>query len=222
VLRQRRRAADDRARDSGDDEESFFRGPSGTAVVPGTYQVTLVVGGKRYTKPVLVKYDPRIELTPAQVTAQHDAAVNLERITQRVNRVIGNSDNILAQLTNLQSALNRAPRTANTPTVLAQVDSTIKDLRHFRDSVLARPLAGLGYRQYPRLREEVQSVSRSVSGQLWPITAGETLRSNELKEETDDAQGRLDQIINIRVGKINQLLAGTEHVITPGPRGVIP
>lgn len=222
ALRQRRRAADDRARDSGDDEESFFRGPSGTAVVPGTYQVTLVVGGKRYTKPVLVKYDPRIELTPAQVTAQHDAAVNLERITQRVNRVIGNTDNILAQLTNLQSALNRAPRTANTPTVLAQVDSTIKDLRHFRDSVLARPLAGLGYRQYPRLREEVQSVSRSVSGQLWPITAGETLRSNELKEETDDAQGRLDQIINIRVGKINQLLAGTEHVITPGPRGVIP
>lgn len=222
ALRQRRRAADDRSRDSGDDEESFFRGPSGTAVVPGTYQVTLVVGGKRYTKPVLVKYDPRIELTPAQVAAQHDAAVNLERITQRVNRVITNTDNILSQLTNLQAALNRAPRSANTPTVLAQVDSTVKDLRHFRDSVLARPLAGLGYRQYPRLREEVQSVSRSVSGQLWPITAGETLRSNELKEETDDAQGRLDQIINIRVGKINQLLAGTEHVITPGPRGVIP
>lgn len=222
ALRQRRRAADDRARESGDDEESFFRGPAGIAAVPGTYQVTLVVGGKRYTKPVLVKYDPRIELTPAQVAAQHDAAVNLERITQRVNRVIANTDNILSQLTNLQSALNRAPRAASTPTVLAQVDSTVKDLRHFRDSVLARPLQGLGYRQYPRLREEVQSVSRSVSGQLWPITAGETLRSNELKEETDDAQGRLDQIINIRVGKINQLLAGTEHVITPGPRAVIP
>ncbi|MEP7380336.1 MAG: hypothetical protein ABI910_01550 [Gemmatimonadota bacterium] len=223
ALRERRRAADGRdAESSGGDEESFFRGPTGTAVLPGTYQVTLVVGGKRYTKPVSVRNDPRIEMTPAQVTAQHDAAVTLERLTQRVTRVVANTDDILTQLANLQATLGHAPRTANTPTVLAQVDSTIKDLRHFRDSVLARPLQGLGYRQYPRLREEVQSVSGSVSRTQWPVTAGEQLRSTELKGETDEAQGRLDQIITLRVGKINALLAGTEHVITPGPRGIVP
>ena len=47
--------------------------------------------------------------------------------------------------------------------MIATVDTTVKELRHFRDSVLARPLAGLGYRQYPRLREEVQTVSGMVS-----------------------------------------------------------
>lgn len=223
ALRAQRRAADERASEGGgDDEESFFRGPAGTAVIPGTYQVTLVVGGKRYTKPVTVRNDPRIEMTPAQVAAQYEASVTLDRLGQRVNRVIANADDILTQLGNLQSTLRRSPRGPNTPAVLAQVDSTITDLRHFRDSVLARPLAGLGYRQYPRLREEVQSVSGSVSRTQWPVTAGERLRSNELGDETDDAQGRLDQIISVRVGKINSLLAGTEHVIAPTPRGIVP
>ena len=223
ALRAERRAADERATvGGGDDEESFFRGPAGTAVVPGTYQVTLIVGGKRYTKPVTVRIDPRIEMTPAQVTAQYEASVTLDRLGQRVNRVIADADDILTQLNNLQSTRRRSPRGPNTPAVLAQVDSTIKDLRHFRDSVLARPLAGLGYRQYPRLREEVQSVSGSVSRTQWPVTAGEALRSKELGDETDGAQGRLDQIISVRVGKINSMLAGTEHVIAPMPRGVVP
>jgi len=35
--------------------------------------------------------------------------------------------------------------------VLTELDATLRDLRQFRDSVLARPIQGLGYRQYPRL-----------------------------------------------------------------------
>jgi hypothetical protein len=37
---------------------------------------------------------------------------------------------------------------------LTEIDGALRDLRQFRDSVLARPVGGLGYRQYPRLREE--------------------------------------------------------------------
>jgi hypothetical protein len=87
--------------------------------------------------------------------------------------------------------------------------------------VLARPLAGLGYRQYPRLREEVQTVTGMISRPIWPITAGEQLRSGELVVETDDAQRRLDTIVRDRVGKINDLLKGTQHVITPNTPRVV-
>jgi hypothetical protein len=106
--------------------------------------------------------------------------------------------------------------------VLATIDTTVKELRHFRDSVLARPLAGLGYRQYPRLREEVQTVSGMVSRPMMPPTAGEQLRMGELKVEADQAQARLDAIIQNRVLKINQALASTPHVITPQVRPIIP
>lgn len=219
ALRERRRMA---ARDGSGagDEEDWWSFNAGPAVLPGTYQVSLIVNGKKYTKPVTVQNDPRIEMTPAQVTAQHDASLQLQALTQRVNRVISGVDELLSQLTNTQTALRR--NAAENGPVLTEIDGTIKDLRHFRDSVLARPLPGLGYRQYPRLREEVQTVSGMVTRPQWPITAGEQLRAGELRTESDDAQGRLDGIVKDRIGKINEMLKGTQHVITPAPPKVIP
>ena len=107
------------------------------------------------------------------------------------------------------------------PQLMNDVGSTIGELRHFRDSVLARPLAGLGYRQYPRLRDEVQTVSGMVTRPLMPPTAGEMLRMGELKTEADQAQARLDAIVQNRISKINQALSGTPHVIVPQRAGPI-
>ena len=96
-----------------------------------------------------------------------------------------------------------------------EVAKKVSVFGHFRDSVLARPLAGLGYRQYPRLRDEVQTVSGMVSRPLMPPTAGELLRMGELNTEAQQAQARLDGIIQNRVSKINQSLAGTPHIVVP-------
>jgi photosystem II stability/assembly factor-like uncharacterized protein len=194
-------------------------GGGGLEVLPGTYTVALSVNGKQLTKPVQVEVDPRSDMTPAQLTAQFQTASQLNDLTARVNRVVTGTDDLLAQLTSLQTQLRRAQ---GSPTVLASIDTTVKELRHFRDSVLARPLAGLGYRQYPRLREEVQTVSGMVSRPMMPPTQGELLRMGELKTEADQAQARLDGIIQNRVMKINQALAGTPHVITPQQRPIIP
>jgi hypothetical protein len=40
--------------------------------------------------------------------------------------------------------------------------------------------------------------------------------------ETDDAQGRLDAIVRDRIGKINDLLKGSQHIITPGAGRIVP
>ena len=154
------------------------------------------------------------------MTAQHDAALQLQALAQRVTRVVSSTDDMITQLTAVQTTLRRNAR--ENAAVLTEIDSAIKDLRHFRDSVLARPLAGLGYRQYPRLREETQTVSGMVSRPQWPITDGERLRSGELVKEADGAQARLDGFIKDRVGKINDLLKGTQHVITPQQPRVVP
>jgi photosystem II stability/assembly factor-like uncharacterized protein len=218
ALRERRRAPG--ADRDGGGEESFF-GPAASPVLPGTYQVTMIVGGKRYTKPVEVRNDPRTEMTPAQVAAQYDAAQAIEKTQQRVTHVIGEADELLRQLGAMQTTLRAAGNTRDF-VVLKEIDGTLADLRHFRDSVLARPLAGLGYRQYPRLREEVQTISGSISRPQWPVTAGEALRSRELGVETDDAEGRLNALIRSRVAKINDLLGGTPHVIAPAVPKIVP
>jgi hypothetical protein len=44
----------------------------------------------------------------------------------------------------------------------------------------------------------------------------------ELRVEADQAQARLDGIVQTRIAKINQTLAGTPHVITPPARVIVP
>jgi hypothetical protein len=223
-LRARRRAATEGGTEGPNDEDNPFAGARSPAVLPGTYTVALSVGGKQVTKTVQVEHDPRSDMTPAQIVAQHDAGIQVRDLATRVNQVVASTDDIMRQLTGLQDLRRRAPRGGSNGSaapdssqrrVLADVDSALRDLRHFRDSVLARPLQGLGYRQYPRLREEVQTVSNMLWRPIMQPTAGEMLRLGELKKETDDAQARLDGIISGRVAKINQALAGTPHVITP-------
>ena len=194
--------------------------------MPGTYTVTLRVDGATQTKTVLVENDPRSDMTTAQLQAQYDASIRMRDMAANVNRIVASVDDLLRQTTTLRDHL-RASRgaatlpagngAANPQAVLALIDSTSRELRHFRDSVLARPLAGLGYRQYPRLREEVQVVSGMVQRNLLGPTAGESLRMGELGKETTDAQVRLDFIVQNRVSKINSMLAGSQAIAVPRP-----
>src|SRR6185369_2383867 len=205
ALRARRAAAalETEAQPSGD--EGGFGGRGGGAgldVLPGVYTVALSVNGKQLAKTVQVDLDPRSDMTPAQLIAQFETATQFNDVAARVNAVIAGVDDLLAQLTSLQGQLRRNATPAPPPQLMNDVGSTIGELRHFRDSVLARPLAGLGYRQYPRLRDEVQTVSGMVTRPLMPPTAGELLRMGELKTEADQAQARLDAIVQNRISKI--------------------
>ena len=224
ALRARRRAAaDDNA---GDAPEEGFGASGAPFVLPGEYTATLLADGKKYTSNVSVKLDPRSTMTQAELVAQHNAAQAMEEIGVRVNRVVSNVDDVARQMTALQQTLRVAVRTSSVPNAqqaLTEVTAALGDLKQFRDSVLVRPLAGLGYRQYPRLREEVQTVTGMISRPMIPPTAGELLRSGELRTESDDANARFDTIMQTRVAKINELLKGSPHVITPpAPRAFVP
>jgi len=201
-------------------------GGLGLEVMPGSYTVALSVNGKQFTKPVQVELDPRSDMTVAQLTAQRETADQLNDIIARINRVVAGTDDLLQQLTSVRDQLRRANQSGGvqqqSQQVLGDIGTTITELRHFRDSVLVRPLAGLGYRQYPRLREEATTVSGMVTRPLMPPTAGERLRMGELRTEADLAQARLDGIIQNRVLKINQALAGTPHVIAPSSGRIVP
>ena len=224
ALRARRRAA---AQETGPAAEFEGFGPAGAPfVLPGVYTAAIMVDGRRYTTNITVQLDPRSDMTTAQLVAQHDAARRMEDVATRVNRVVSNIDDVSRQMTALQTTLRSATRDSsarNAAQALTEIDGALKDLKHFRDSVLVRPVAGLGYRQYPRLREEVQTVTGMISRPMMAPTAGELLRSGELRTESEEANTRFDTIMQTRVAKINDLLKGSPHVITPpAPRAFVP
>jgi hypothetical protein len=44
-------------------------------VLPGNYTITLIVNGKAYSQPLLIKMDPRVTLTQEQLTQLHNASL---------------------------------------------------------------------------------------------------------------------------------------------------
>ena len=206
-------------------------GGGGPLAVAGEYVVHLRVAGKDLTKPLRVDMDPRVQVSAADLQAQLDAGLALRDLTTRVNGIVERTDDLIRQLTALADQLRRAPRTA--PSVAAEagagrggdiqappaaagpaqlVSAALKDLRTLGDTDLARPLQGLNYRQYPRLREEVQSLSGAVTRTAARPTDAQKLRMQELVAETDRVAAALNKIISGPVAEVNKALSGTPHI----------
>src|SRR5262249_3155143 len=156
--------------------ESFFT-PGGPAALPGIYTATLDIDGKKLTKQIRVELDPRYQISDTELAAQLGTGLELRELTSRANATVDAVDDLVRQLGAVKTQLrgpgdgdSTAAAPARTSTngapnaaALAAVDSAVKDLTHFRDSVLTRPAPVMGYRQYPRLREEITN----VAGMVW-------------------------------------------------------
>jgi hypothetical protein len=107
-----------------------------------------------------------------------------------------------------------SPQTNGSNDLVALVTSALDASKKVLEDDLTRPYPGMGYRQYPRLREEIQSLSGSVSRAGARPTDPEMLRMNELQQELDDAVGRLNRIQTDQVGRINELMKTAPFIVT--------
>ena len=189
-------------------------GGGGPLVVPGDYFVTMRVAGRDIRKPLKVELDPRANVTTADLVAQRELGMNLRELVSRVTSVVDRTDDLIRQLTALVENIKRnAP---NERAALGEAEGALVELRKLRDEKLVRPLQGLGYRQYPRLREEVNSLYGSVSGTITRPTNAQASRHTELTGETTQVQQELQGIVNGRIAKLNELLKNLPHVLVGG------
>ncbi len=198
----------------------FFGGGGGPSVVPGTYMLTLALGGTELKKTIAVEADPRAEIAVADLQQQLEAALALRDLASQVNGTIDRSNDLIRQLTNLTETLRRAAAGTNGDqslrTALAEAEAALKEVRTLRDDKLMRPVQGLGYRQYPRLQNEVQSLYGSVMRSYHRPTDPQQLRRRELGDEFSAVTGELQGIVNGRIAKLNDLLKNTPHVLVGG------
>jgi hypothetical protein len=190
------------------------RGGGAPLVVPGDYTVTMRLAGREIRKPIKVELDPRANVTTADLIAQRDLGMNLRDLGARVTAVIDRTEDLMRQLTALVENLRRnAPNERN---ALNEAESALVELRKLRDEKLLRPIQGLGYRQYPRLREEVNSLSGAVTRSITKPTDAQVGRHTELVSETSQVQRELQAIVDGRVARLNEMLKNLPHVIVPG------
>ena len=206
-----------------------FGGGGAPFVIPGEYVIKLGAGGKEESKTVKVDIDPRAPVPSADLQAQLEAGLTLRDMVSRVNATVERANNLVQQLTALQERLKKSPARTTTATnqghggdgsqqasneLVNAVNAALDATKKFLEDDLARPFPGMGYRQYPRLREEIQSLSGSVTRAVARPTDPELLRMKELQQELDEAVARLNRIQNEQVGKINEMMKGTPFIVT--------
>jgi hypothetical protein len=190
------------------------RGGGAPSVVPGQFTVKVQLAGREFTKPLTVELDPRANVTTADLEAQRDLGLNLRDLNGRVTNIIDRSEDLIGQLTALVDNIRKnAP---NEREALNEAEGALVELKKLRDEKLLRPIPGLGYRQYPRLREEVGSLSGSVSRTITRPTDAQARRHTELVTETGTVQQELQGIVNGRIAKLNGLLKNLPHIILRG------
>jgi len=108
--------------------------PRGPLVLPGRYSVTLTVGGKAYTAPLLVRLDPRVRVTQAALRSQlafvqaMDSALDTAVAAHRaVARVLERKDALEpAMADSLRSLDSSRPGFSSTAGTLASLITTVQ------------------------------------------------------------------------------------------------
>jgi photosystem II stability/assembly factor-like uncharacterized protein len=94
------------------------------------------------------------------------------------------------------------------------VTAALRAVTRLRDDDLTRPYPNMGYRQYPRIAQEIQSLSGAVSRAPFRPTDGQLLRTKELAAELEQAVAALTRIQTEQIGRINDLMKTAPFIVT--------
>lgn len=201
----------------GEEEEArgFFAGAGGPLVVPGEYTLTLHAGAEPISTTVTVEADPRVGIPDDHYIAQRDVALALRDMISRVNRAIGTANSLGRQINDLIEAID-AGEVEHQEELRTVCDSALDEIDAWLDKAL-RPPPRMNYRQRPRLREELFSLMRSVTGAASRPTEGEIMRLRELEEESNELMVELNHLLDERIAEINRLAGAEPRIIVRRP-----
>jgi hypothetical protein len=195
--------------------------PMTPTVVPGTYTLRLTVNGKAYTRPLVVKLDPRNHATAAELAAQLD-------LMKQLNQAITDDHLAFNQIAGLRQQLQGiADRMAGDASLRDVVDSA-KALNVRADSLATRffqyraKAAKWLFMNYPiQLNAKLVSLEGSVGGSNDAPTAQDVANYKALRLVLDARLADWRAMQDRDVAALNALLG--RHGIPPvyvsgGPR----
>jgi photosystem II stability/assembly factor-like uncharacterized protein len=200
-----------------------FRGSFRPSAMPGRYTATLEALGETHTAVVEVRADPRLDATMDDYRAAHDAVAALTELLSETHGMINDADALVRQLKELKGRLahlegDRPPTEGAAelpapPDLASAIDEAVAAITAFRDDVLTRPPPNMGYRQRPRLREEIRSLAWAVDGAFARPTEPQMKRLVELTAETETARETFRQLLETHVAPINEMAKSVPQVV---------
>ncbi len=184
----------------------------GLPALPGTYTATVRVGRNETSSTFELRGDPDVGLTMTDYQAQFDAAIKVRDLTVAVTELISTVDDLNTQVESVEGQIRDAD-IGNIEAIVEQTGTASAQLMDLQDK-LRRPFPSMGYRQFPRLSEELRSLSGNILGAQSRPTEGQLTVLAELDSDTQERIQELNEIISTTIDELNRMLGEYPKVMT--------
>ena len=186
------------------------RGGGGPKALPGTYTATLSGPGWEQSQTFEVRGDPRIEMSEEDFRIQFEALIALRALSSEMNGAIGAAESVVTQLEQLKETV---PASGGQDDDLASaIDAATEEVNEVRDARLRRPPPRMGYRQFPRVSEEIRSLTGAIGGVEARPTEPQLLRIGEITREAEAAIDAMQLILDTTIRELNERLGGEPRI----------
>jgi photosystem II stability/assembly factor-like uncharacterized protein len=184
----------------------------GPAAAPGTYTATLVVDGQEHSKSFQLRGDPAANVSQADYEARTAAGLQARDLQSQLNQMVGTLDDIDGQIDDLLGSIEG--KDLGNEDAIKTTAGTAQEQIEALDGDLRRPPAGMNYRDYPRLSEELGFVNRQMQFTQARPTDGQMEALSDIEVEAQEKAQELADLVNGIIVELNNLLEGQARIIT--------
>ena len=179
---------------AGGDDDSFWGPPSGPRVLPGRYTVRLVVGSQQEEQSVMVRLDPTVQVSAADLREQLTLSLQLRDLQSVVNDTLRALDGRKAELEVRKRAADAIPDNGG-KAVAEQLAAELKDINALLDA-LVKPSIAPYWSEGPRIADRVGNLLRNIEMLNAAPTGPQKTLSLELAAELREAMDVVARRLN--------------------------
>jgi len=212
--------------------QGFGFGPRGPLVEPGEYTIKIKAGSKEATQKVVVEDDPRVQISPSDRAARHDAIDQLYAMAKTTDKDRRTIEGVKIALTAAREEWKKDAGKSNAPKIPEDVQKAADELQKKVDTLaekFVREREGLGNAGPPfewkpdPLPLQVQGLLQDLDGFAAAPGGQQKEKLAELAPLVSDASAQVKKIVEEDLAALNKKMndAGIPHIVpaAPQPRG---
>jgi len=195
-----------------------FFGSGGPPASPGTYTATVALESGELSGRFELRGDPNVAASQADYQARFTAAMRARDLQSELNRMAGTIGDLNGQIDGLLESID-GKDLANEAEIRATAGQANEALGTL-DNQVRRPEGAMGYRDWPRLIEQLRNVARGLQGPQAKPTEGQLQVLSEVEAAAAQRAQELSGIVNGVIADLNALLADAPKIITDWRRTI--
>ena len=188
--------------DDDDDEGEFGPPPRGPQVLPGQYAVRLIAAGVTIQKPLEVRVDPTVQVSPADLLAQYQYGLKLRDLQSAGNEALRVVDAMKEQVQQTQKGIAVIQPSKDLVNALSE---RLHQLNSMEDKLI-RASHIPGYSMGPRIVNRLSQLAAGIDRSLVAPTPYQREHFEELKGELAAQVTRVNEFLSKGVPELNEAL----------------